>query len=195
VAAWRSRLLLSLPGGRLLVADARLLDEKGYDFMLWDNAAARVMLPVGDVLYLGDDAGRVRAIDLSQRVLSDDGAPITVRWTTALYDDGDPTVYKLLPRDGGAVMLMPHPQRSVKLTARVDGTDFDIPVRPTPATRPDFAQLDFSGLTFAALDETVLPLTVRLRRYGTIRLTVSHSSAHEDFGLLAISRRYRYTAV
>lgn len=188
-AVWNGYLVLCV-NGRCYVADSRQKSASGesfeYEWYYWDNVPARVFLPLNGALFFGTESGRLARFNTDIETVSrysDDGAPITARWSTKAESFGDFTVRKTLHKRGCGVMIKPYSRSGVEVYYLTESSHKGL-LCSANMDIFNFSDMDFSRVDFNTLDmPQVKPFNAKIRRFNIIQLVFENSRADEGFGI------------
>lgn len=188
-AIWNGYLILCV-NGRCFVADSRQKSGSSesfeYEWYYWDNVPARVFLAHDGALFFGTGSGGLARFNTDIETVSrysDDGAPITARWSTKAESFGDFTVRKTLQKRGCGVMIKPYSRSGVEVYYLTESSHKGL-LCSANMDIFDFSDMLFSRVDFNTLDmPQVKPFNAKIRRFNLIQLVFENSRADEGFGI------------
>ncbi len=172
-----------------------------YECFYWENIPARCVSCVSDngteTLYFGTADGRVCRFNTDvadESRYSDDGAAIEAVWATKSDDDGDPTAIKELLAHGNTVTLKPYARSSAKILLRTERDPAAWQTAEGTMDIFDWADIDFSRLTFNANDapqEITFPRGAA-KRYRRLQILVKNDAVNEGFGVYGVAKHFAF---
>lgn len=199
-AVWKGRYILVIDGKAYVADGNQSLSEQGYEWFYWENIPARVMRAVQQTLYFGTADGRICRMndDLVDevneplmRAYNDDGAAIYAEWRTKLDTMDSPMRLKTMPKRGSGVHLKAYSRSEVEVYIRTEA-DFGTLARTYLADRLNFRDIDFERFTFSTVNQQILPLRVKKKKWKAIQVKLVSQANNEAFGVHSVVIRFLY---
>jgi len=192
--------------GRVYVADSRqksyvrnLTNHFEYEWYLWDNVPASVVLSHDDVLYFGDGEGNLCRFNTdmtdgrggyAMHAYNDNGAPICAYWSTKFDDDGDFNGEKLLIRRGSGVYVKTYGASDVELMVRTE-RDFGKVINFKKCRLFNFKSVDFRDFSFNTAPFSFIPFGRKVKGYRLLQVVCRNDKLNQALGIISIQWRYK----
>lgn len=196
---WNGLYLLCV-NGHCYVADSKqgYSNQYGYEWYFWDNISAVCFCTINDSLFWGTADGKICRFNddkvdadgnIKMEAYNDDGKPIVWKWATKFDDMGDNMTLKTMPKRGSGVHLKPYTRSSVGVYIRTN-KDHGKLATTSYVDVFDFNDLDFSRLSFNTLDNAIIPIKVKKKKWQMIQIILKGEELNEGFGVFGITLRY-----
>lgn len=188
---WDNKYMLFLGGHVYIMTTER-------NWFYWDNVPAYCCCSTGEMLLFGTADGRLCRFNTDMKTIhgdyrmdaySDDGAPITARWTTKASADGDFFRTKYLAKSGFGVYIKGYPRTSVDVYIKPLDSNRRF-VKNFTKKRFDFNDVDFDNFDFDSSGSFLCPVRARLRSYCGLQIVLENAELNEAFGLSQIIYHY-----
>ena len=199
-ACWRGWYVLCV-NGHAYVADGNQEKSKnGYEWYYWDNIPAHVLTAYEKTLYFGTADGKLcrfndDMVDSKNNVLmgayNDNGTAIHCEWATKLDTMGTPMRLKTMPKRGSGIHLKTYTRSQVDVYVRTEADHGKI-AKSFYADQLDFNDISFDRFTFSTVNNTIIPLRTKKKKWKAIQIILKSDAVNEGFGVHSVVIRYLY---
>lgn len=174
-----------------------------YESTVWDNVFADEFFLVGDELYFyrntenGADICKFNSdikdmTRFNDEALTEGAKAVDAWFKTKMDDDGSFMMLKTMVKRGCGAMIKPYIRSSAEIYVITDKEEKDIPIKTAEAGVLDFADLDFTLISFNTRDiATIIPLNTKVKKYSTLQFMVRNNELSQGMGVLGIEKRYK----
>ncbi len=202
---WNGYMLIAI-NGNVYVADSRqksyarnVAGNFEYEWYYWQDLPAVCFFINGDELFFGTADGKICRLNTDLEGpnrysdwpdgLSGEPVGIDAVWATKFDDDGDFMIKKNMRRRGCGIFLKGAKNGTVKIRVRLDDEYMrDLTERAHGVY--DIGKSEFYDLESDKLPPGPAAVNKKVKKYSVIQVVCSSSEPGDEFGVLAIERRF-----
>ncbi|MBR5272398.1 MAG: hypothetical protein IKU25_03265 [Clostridia bacterium] len=205
-AVWQGFYMVFI-NGRVYLADSRgrsyvrnVTGDFEYEWYYFENVPARAVCVDGDVLYFGDNEGKLYRFNNDMKdadgeylstAFSDNGEAIYARWATKMEDGGDFNALKLITRRGSGVYVKTYKKGGfVRVKIRTE-KDFGVEANAEENRRFSFEDMDFTDFTFNTLPFSFLPFNKKVKDCRMMQIIIENDKVNSGMGVVSIRWHYK----